>query len=311
MNVLDAMRIYLRVAEQESFTRCAESLSLPKTSVSNAIQQLENLLGTRLLHRTTRKVQMTQDGLSFYQRCQDLLSDMDELQNMFQLQPQALDGRLRVDMPSGIAQHMVLPALPAFLEAHPKLDIELSSTDRRVDLVREGFDCVLRIGQLHDSNLIARPLGFLTMHNCASPSYLARHGTPRTLQDLANHRLIHYSSPLGSPSPGFEYQRPDADPSPRTLPMAGALSVNSSDAYQAACLAGLGLIQIPCSGSQSLIASGQLIEVLHDYRPAPMPVSLLYAHRRHQPRRVQVFMDWIAEQIRPHLQRNDEIPARD
>ncbi|MDB5974799.1 MAG: LysR family transcriptional regulator [Nevskia sp.] len=298
MNRLDAMQIFVRVAELASFTRAAESLGLPKASASNAVQQLESALGARLLHRTTRKVQLTQDGQAFYERSKDLLADMDELQSMFQQGEQALRGRLRVDMPSGIARAYIVPRLPKFLQAHPQIELELSSTDRRVDLVREGFDCVVRVGALGDANLIARPLGRLRIGNFASPAYLRRHGTPRALEDLAGHQLIHYTVSFGSRPDGFEYLDGDTY---RTLPMAGALTVNSTDAYQEACLVGLGLIQAPAMAHQHLLAQGLLVEVLPQYRAEPMPLSLLYANRRNLSKRVQVFMNWIAETLRPHV----------
>lgn len=139
MNRVEAMQIFLRVAELSSFTRTAESLALPKASVSTAVQQLEETLGTRLLHRTTRKVQLTQDGQAYYERCKDVLDDLDELDSMFQNGGEALRGRLRVDMPTGVARNFVLPQLPQFLGTHPAIELELSSTDRRVDLVREGY----------------------------------------------------------------------------------------------------------------------------------------------------------------------------
>lgn len=301
MNQLDAMRIYVRVAEMASFTLAAQSMGLPKGSLSTAVQRLENLLGVRLLHRTTRRVQMTLDGQAFYERCKDLLADVEELQGMFQLGEAALQGRLRVDMPIGVARTVILPHLPEFMQAHPGLEIEFSSTDRRVDLVREGFDCVMRIGALGDSLLVARPLGHYQVINCASPAYLAAFGVPQTLDDLAQHRLIHYVPTLGSRSAGFEYV--DAQSGEvRCLAMAGALTVNNSDAYQAACLGGLGLIQAPEVGVRALIGSGQLVEVLPQYRAAPMPVSLLYGNRRHVPKRVQVFMAWLAEVMQPYLQ---------
>lgn len=295
MNRLDAMRVFARVAELASFTRAADSLSLPKASVSSAVQSLEGELGTRLLHRTTRKVQLTQDGQVFYERCKDLLADMDELGAMFQRGPGALQGRLRVDLPSRTAQKHVIPALPQFLRAHPKLELELSSTDRRVDLVREGFDCVLRIGPLGDSSLVARPLGTMRLVNCASPDYLRRHGTPRSLADLARHQLIHYVPTLGARPAGWEL----ADG--RSVAMAGALTVNDSNAYEAACLAGLGLIQAPLLGMQAHLAAGRVVEVLPEFPAAPLPVSLVYAHRRNLSRRVQVFMDWLAQTLAPLL----------
>lgn len=299
MNQLDAMQIFARVAEMASFTRAADSLAIPKASASIAVQQLESMLGARLLHRTTRKVQLTQDGQAFYERCKDVLADIDELQSMFQHGAQALRGRLRVDMPSGVARHFIIDRLPEFLQAHPLIELELSSTDRLVDLVREGFDCVLRVGSLGDSNLIARPLGCYRIVNCASPGYLQRHGTPRSLDDLPRHQLIHYVSTLGARSPGFEY--PDGKGGYASLAMPGALTVNNSEAYQAACLAGLGLIQAPMAGLRPLLDSGQLVEVLPQCRAEPMPVSLLYANRRNLPKRVQEFMAWMAQTLGPHL----------
>ncbi|MDI4633054.1 LysR family transcriptional regulator [Pelomonas sp. V22] len=291
MNPFQAMQAFVRVAELGSFTQAAEQLGLPKAAVSTAVRQLEAQFGTRLLHRTTRRVQLTQDGQLVLLRCQDLLADYDELQGLFQTGEAQLKGRLRVDMPLGVARHVVMPALPEFLQAHPQLEIELSSTDRRVDLVREGFDCVLRVGPLSDSSLVARPLGQYRMATVASPAYLATRGRPETLDDLARHRLIHYALTLGTRPAGFEYQ--DADGEMRFVPMAGALTVNNSESYLSACLAGLGLIQVPEPALRPLIASGQLVEVLPQWRAAPMPVTLLYAHRRQQPRRVQVFMNWL------------------
>jgi DNA-binding transcriptional LysR family regulator len=301
MTLLDSMTVFVRVAELASFTQAAQSLGQPKASISGAVQRLEAQLGTRLLHRTTRRVQLTQDGLAFYERCKDVLADVDELQAMFQPAPSALRGRLRVDLPMGVTHRMLLPQLPAFLDAHPGLEIELSSSDHRVDVVREGFDCVLRVGLLADSSLVARPLGRYRLVNCASPAYLAAHGTPLSLDDLASHRLIHYTQVLGSKPMGFEVLDEGAAGSPRFLPMTGVLTVNNSEAYLAACLAGLGLIQVPEPGVASHLADGRLVEVLPDHRAAPMPVTLLYANRRQLPQRVQVFMTWLAALMAPHL----------
>lgn len=298
MNQLEAMQIFVRVAELASYTRAAESLGMPKASMSTAVQQLESEFGTQLLHRTTRKVQMTLDGRACYERCKDLLADMDELRSMFQQGPQALRGRLRVDMPTGIAKNIVIPQLPRFLIQHPLLEIELSSTDRKVDLVREGFDCVLRVGTLEDPNLIVRPLGAYALVNCASPEYVRTHGMPRSVEDLRNHRLIHYVGTLGAKPMGFEYHDGVAY---RTIAMSGAITVNSSEAYQASCLAGLGIIQVPAPGVRQLIEQGLLVEVAPDLRAEPMPVSLLYAQRRNLSRRVQVFMSWVAELMKQHL----------
>jgi DNA-binding transcriptional LysR family regulator len=296
---LDALRIFVKVAELASFTRAAEQLGMTKPRVSTGIQQLESVLGTRLLHRTTRTVRMTPDGEQFFERARELLTDADELQTFFERTPSVLRGRLRVDLPNHMARHVLIPRLPEFLAAHPHLEIELSTTDRRVDLVHEGFDCVVRVGALPDSGLVARRIGELRLINCASPSYLREHGVPKTLDDLAHHRLVHYTQTLGTVPLGWEHF--DGQRSHFT-PMRGVLTVNSSDAYQAACLAGLGLIQAPGTGLRGLIGDGLLVEVMPDLVAAPMPVSLLYANRRNLSKRVQAFMDWLAAVLGPQLQ---------
>lgn len=297
MNRIEAMHIFVRVAELASFTKAADSLGLPKASTSTAVQQLEAQLGTQLLHRTTRRVQMTQDGLRFYERCKDLLADMDELNSMFQQAPQSLSGRLRVDMNSSIAKR-VIPQLAQFLREHPQIQLELSCTDRRVDVVGEGFDCVMRVGNLEDSSLIVRTLGMFGIANCASAAYVEEYGLPESLDDLANHKLIHYVSTLGQRPPGFEYLEGSVC---RYVPMSGLFTVNSVEAYQDGCLAGLGIIQAPRLGLSHLIEEGRLVEVLPQYRAEPMPVSLLYAQRRNLSTRVQVFMDWLKTIMAPYL----------
>ena len=289
------MLIFTRVAELASFTQAADALGLPKASVSTAVQQLEAELGTRLLHRTTRKVQPTQDGQAFYERCKDLLADVDEVQTMFQQQGvQNLRGRVRIDMSTGMARHAVIPRLPELLAQHPLLELEISSTERRVDVVREGFDCVLRVGPVVDTSLIARPLPPLRMVNVVSPAYLQAHGTPRTLADLSSHHLVHYASTLGAKPGGFDYSESGQTLS---LPMQGAITVNNADAYTAACLAGLSIIQAPAVGVHLLLTQGLLVEVLPQHVAPPMPQTLLYANRRNLSKRVRVVMDWMAEVV--------------
>lgn len=300
MHLTESLRIFVRVAELASFSTAADQLGLPRTTVSAAVREAEDALGTRLLHRTTRRVQITQDGQAVLERAQDLLTDVDELRGLFRADTVALQGRLRVDMPGAVARDVVLPALPGFLTEHPELHIELSSTDRRVDLVREGFDCVLRVGQLSESSLIARPLGAYRMVNVVSPAYLKAMGRPKTLADLARHRLVHYAPNLGTRPDGFEYLNP-ADGSVRTVTMEGTLTVNTTAAYEAAALAGLGIIQAPQVGLSEHLRAKRLVAVLPAWRAAPMPVSLVYANRRHLPRRVQVFMNWLAALLAPRL----------
>lgn len=296
MNKLELLRSFVRVTELSSFTQASEALGLPRSTVSEQVQALEELLGTRLLLRTTRKVQATPDGEVLYERSKDMLAQMDELEGLFRSDA-TLSGRLRVDMPTAVAHNIVLPRLSEFLAEHPGLDLEISSSDRRVDLVREGFDCVLRVGELPDTTLVARPLGELAMVNCVGAGYARRHGTPHTLDDLRKHRMIHYVLAFGSPHATFEYQQ---DGKTYSLPIARSVAVNNIQAFEAACLGDLGIIQSPRMGLRKQLLTGELIEILPDYRPAPMKISLLYAHRRHLPERCKVFMDWLQGLIAEH-----------
>jgi len=295
---LDELRIFARVADLGSFTQAAEQLGLAKGRVSTAVQQLEAKLGARLLQRTTRRVRLTPDGEQFIERCKELLADAEQLQAMFQPAASGLRGRLRIDLPTALARDVVIPRLPEFLALHPLLEVGISTTDRRVDLVQEGFDCVLRVGPLADAGLIARPLGMMAMRNVASPAYLHTHGTPTTLADLAQHRIVHYAAKLGTQGAGWEYQEGGVA---RVHPMRCAIVVNGTDAYQAACLAGLGLIQAPVVGTQRLVDAGLLVEVMPGFTAPPMPVSLLYPHRRQLAPRVQAVLNWITQVVQPHL----------
>lgn len=303
---LDELRTFARVADLGSFSRAAEQLGLAKGRVSAAVQHLEAQVGTRLLHRTTRQVRLTQDGEAFLERCKELLADAEQLQAMFQPAAAGLRGRVRIDLPNTFARDIVIPRLPDFLAAHPLLEVGISTTDHRVDVVREGFDCVLRVGQLADSELVARPLGTLRMVNVASPAYLREHGTPRSLADLAGHRIVHYAARLGMQGAGWEYEDGGVA---RLLPMKASVVVNSTDAYQAACLAGLGFIQVPARGTRRLVDEGRLVEVLPQHAAPAMPISLLYPHRRHVPPRVQAVLQWMEQLVRTELLTDEAVKS--
>ena len=298
MNKLELLRTFVRVTELSSFTQAGESLGLPRSTVSEHVQALEELLGTRLLQRTTRKVQATQDGRVLYERSKDLLAHMEELEGLFRQDEAQLSGRIRVDMPNVMARELILPRLPAFMDAHPLIDLEISSSDRQVDLIAEGFDCVLRVGAQPDQTVVARKICSMPMVNCVSPAYLQRYGTPMTLADLAQHQLVHYVRPLGSRSAGFEYQQGNKV---HRVPMAGRVTVNSTDAYQAACLGGFGITQVPLLGIRELLARGELVSVLPEYPAPALDVSMLYAGQRHLPQRVRVFMEWLAVTLQAQL----------
>ena len=301
MQDLEPLLIFITVADMGSFTRAADSLGIQKGRASTAVRKLEDGVGVRLLHRTTRSVQLTEDGRAFHTRARDLLAEVDDLHAMFAGDSVALHGRLRVDLPTEVARMTIVPALPNFMAAHPELELEVSSTDRQVDLVQEGFDCVLRLGPITDETLIARPIGKLRTVNAASPAYLARHGVPRSLDDLhrQDHRTIHFSTVLGARPHGWEY--PDGD-SYATIRLPGALHVNSAQTYEAAALAGLGLIQAPLIGIGPYLASGALLEIIPDLRRRALDASLVVAHRSNLSRRVRVFMKWIEDVLTPYLE---------
>lgn len=290
MNKFELLRTFNRVSELASFTQAGESLGLPRSTVSEQIRLLEELLGTRLFQRTTRKVQATPDGQALYERSKDMLEQMDELEGLFRQDASALTGRLRVDMPTGFARKLVMPRIKSFIDEHPLIDLEISCTDRRVDLISEGFDCVLRIGELAGNSLVGRNLGHFAMVNCVSAEYAAAHGVPGNLKDLAEHRLVDYASVFGAQPPLFEYRQ---DGKSRSIVMKRSVTVNNIDAYESACLAGLGIIQAPLHGMREHLRSGLLVEVLADYPASPLPVTLLYGHRRHLPKRCRVFMQWL------------------
>lgn len=297
---LSALRVFLQVAELAHFSRAADELGLPKGRVSQVVRELEAQLGSRLFQRTTRRVSLTPDGELLAERARALLADASDIEALFQ-QDQQLTGRLRVDMPVRLALDTVLPALPDFLAAHPGLAVEVSCTDRRVDLVEEGFDCVLRVGAVHDPLLVARPLGQMRMVNVASPAYLAQHGTPATPEDLLaqGHHLVHYSQTWADRRPRFEWL--DAAGQAQSLTLPSRVTVNNTDAYQAAALAGAGIAQVPLQGVRQALADGRLVQVLAGYAPAPLPVRLVMSQRRHTPRRVRVFMDWLAGRLADRL----------
>ena len=290
MDRIELCRIFVRVVDCAGFSRAADQLSLPRSTVSEAVRTLEQRLGTRLLHRTTRRVTPTQDGLLFHARCQQLIADMEEAEQLFRQSPQALSGTLKVDLPGRIGRLVVAPALPAFLQAHPRIDVELGMTDRSIDLVEDGVDCALRVGPLQDSRLVARAMGQLPLINVASAGYLATHGVPIHPQQLDAHWGVRYASPGTGRVEPWEWREHGVL---HARQLRGRVTVNSAEAYIACCIAGMGLIQIPAYDVQRELAAGTLVEVMPEHRADPMPMHLLYPHRRHPSQRLRVFVEWL------------------
>lgn len=300
MDRLERYRIFIQVADAGSFIRAAHALGLARATVSAAVQQLEISLGTRLLHRTTRQVSLTPDGRQLRERLRPLLDEADEIDQLFATRARRVSGHLRVDLPSRIARKLVIPALPALLQRYPQLELTLGSHDRSIKLVQEGVDCVIRVGSPADSGLVARPLGQLALINCASAGYARKHGLPEHPDALPQHLAVGYASQdTGQPAP-WEYVDPQGQT--RHIAMPCRLIVDNAESYLASCRAGLGLIQVPRYDVQDLLARHELVEVLPDWRPAPMPVAALYPHRRQRSQRLAAFIDWLQGLLAAHLE---------
>jgi DNA-binding transcriptional LysR family regulator len=290
MDRLQAMGVYARVVERRSFTLAARDLGLPRSTVTDAVKQLEARLGVQLLVRTTRHVRPTLDGDAYYQRCRDFLADIEDLEASFSgAKPKGL---LRVDVQGTLLRHFLLPRLQQFLEDFPEISLHIGEGDRLVDLVHEGIDCVLRAGTLTDSEMIARKIVTLEQATIASPAYLAAFGTPKTLDDLDGHRAIgFFSTATGTVLP-LEFV---VDGTVVTRIVPSILSVNGADSYAEAARLGLGIAQAPRYRFIPDLEGGRLVELLADWRPPPMPVSLLYPRNRQLSPRVRVFLDWVTE----------------
>lgn len=297
MDRIHLLYVFTRIAATKSFSLTAEQLAMPRSSVSKAMKTLEAQLGSRLLHRSTRQVSLTEDGEALFHRASLLLSEMESLQNMFRPEDTELSGRLRINVPSRIASQVLAPALPALLEAHPRLEIELGADDRAIDLVKEGVDCALRVGQVLDTNLVAKKLGTFAMLHCASPAYIAKHGVPAAPDCLNGHQIINYALDAEHTT----MWRWDEDGHNRSLSMHSQVSVHHAESYLALALAGMGIVQIPRFDALGYLSSGQLVEVLTQAAPAAMPVHILYPHRRHVPLRVKTFISWMEHLLAPHI----------
>jgi LysR family transcriptional regulator, regulator for bpeEF and oprC len=292
MDRLQAMQVFTRVVDTNSFTRAAETLDLPRASVTTIIQNLEAFLGTRLMHRTTRRLSLTPDGAAYYERCVRILADVEETEASFQSGNKKPHGKLRIDMPGSIGRLLVIPSLCEFHTRYPDIDLQLGLSDRPVDLLQEGVDCVVRVGALQDSSLVARRIGLFEGVTCAAPDYIERAGMPTSLEDLDNHKAVNYFSSRTGRTIDWAFM---VDGKEIEVKMKGIVSVNDADAYVTCGLEGFGLIQPALFMVLPHLRSGQLVEVLPELKPLPMPISAVYPHSRHLSPKVRVFVDWIAE----------------
>jgi DNA-binding transcriptional LysR family regulator len=293
------MRVFMRVTERQSFTLAAADLGLPRSTVTDAIRDLERRLGVRLLDRTTRMVRSTPDGAAYYQRCIQLIAGVEDAEAAFS--GAAPSGPLRVDLHGYQARHFLIPGLPEFLDRYPGLQLHMTERHEPIDLLREGYDVIVRVGKLADSPLIRRKLAELERGTFASPAYLERFGTPEHLKDLeSGHCVIGMLAPDSPSVRPFSFvtggQTHDLFPKP-------AIVVNSADTNVASGCAGLGLIQAPRYGVERELSRGELVEVLADSPPPPLQVHALYLHTPQLSPRVKVFLDWLKLRYRRDARR--------
>lgn len=298
MDQLTLFQIFTRVVATRSFTRAADILQMPRSSVSTAIAELEARLGIRLLNRTTRVVAPTAEGEEFHERCLAFLAESEELDSLFRSGARQVQGRVRIDLPARIGRLIVAPRLPGLMARWPGLQVELGMTDRAVDLVGEGIDLALRVGPLADSGLRARRLGEIAQINVASPAYLAQYGTPQNPGDLGRHWQVAYASPSTGRVAEWDWQAGAQD---KSCAVPWRVSANSAEGYIAAALAGLGLIQIPAYDVAAHIASGELVEIMPAFRPPAMPMHLLFPGRPRGLRRITAVSDWLETVIRAEI----------
>jgi LysR family transcriptional regulator for bpeEF and oprC len=289
MDRLRAMEVFVRVVETDSFLKAAHSLSLPRSSITMTIQKLERHLGVRLINRTTRTLSLTADGEAYYDRCRAILSDIDATENGLREGYKGARGRLRVDMPPSIGRSIMLPALADFRERFPEIELAVGMTDRLVDLVQEGIDCVIRTGILADSTLMTRRIGAFRWVVSGTPAYLEKFGEPRTPADLIHHNMVAYSSARNGRPDRWIFS--DAG-NPVAIDTRATLIVDETFALRDLALAGYGLVRLGDFNVSASIERGELKEVLQDYTPPPVPVSVVYPSSRHLSPAVRAFVDW-------------------
>ncbi|MDR9753750.1 LysR family transcriptional regulator [Pseudomonas sp. SZMC_28357] len=290
MNQLLAMRAFVRVIETGSFSRASDQLSLPRSTVSKLITDLEKHLGIKLIQRTTRVLTPTAEGLDYHRQALRLVAELDAMDNAVRGHKHKTHGHLRVDAPVSFATHLLIPALADFHAQYPGITVALGISDRAVNIIGDGVDCVIRAGKFEDMAMVSRPLVALEFVTCAAPSYLQRMGTPSSPEDLEQHHLrtgyffagSGKSEPLIFERGEHRYEVGDC-----------AFSTNEGNGLKELLLAGFGVGQHFKSIVQADIEAGRLVPLLQDWSRPALPFHLLYPPNRHQNARLKVFIDWV------------------
>jgi LysR family transcriptional regulator for bpeEF and oprC len=297
MDKLQAMALFVRVVETGGIARAAESLQIPKATATTLLQKLEASLGSKLLNRTTRRVNVTPDGAAYYPRAVAILAEVKEAEEALSQRSAAPHGRVRVDAPTLVARAVIVPALPRFFARYPDIELALACNERHFDLVAEGIDCALWIGEVDDFSLVARRVGFLYFATCAAPSYIAAHGSPLHPRELARHRCINHFSPRTGATVEWVFSK-GGERVAAVFP--GNLALEDENSYVSAAEAGLGIAQMPAFVVKDAMEHGTLDLILPDWLPEPSPLYVVYPQSRHLSHRVRVFVDWLAALIGDH-----------
>ena len=298
MDRLDAMTVFAAIVDAGSLSAAGRRLEVPLATVSRKLADLESYLGIRLITRSTRRLELTEAGREYLEACRQILEQVDEAERAASGAYADVRGRLVVAAPVVFGRLHVVPVATAFLERHPEVDVQLRLGDRNVNLIEEHVDVALRVGNLPDSSLVATPVGFVQRVVCASPAYLDRFGTPRSLDDLASHRCISFDG-LDATS---VWTFVSADGVRRQVPVHTRMTVSTADAAITAATLGLGLTRVLSYQVADALRNGQLVRVLAADEPPPVPVNLIYPGQGRLPMKSRAFIDVAASQLRERLQ---------
>jgi DNA-binding transcriptional LysR family regulator len=292
MDRLQAIQVFVQVVESSNFIRAAERLGLSATAVSRQVAELEKHLQSRLLQRTTRRISLTESGRTFYERCVQILAELDEAEREVGQEAAEPRGTIRLTTSVNFGTRQVTPAIASFLARHAQVKFDVSLSDRIVDIIEEGFDLAIRIGRTGAQNLVARKLGEARLVLCASPAYIARHGAPATPEDLARHNCLTYEYALRD---AWTFR--DAAGRERTVRVAGSLNSNNGDLNAAAAVQGVGIALEPDFIVDSELKSGKLVPVLESFEAPASPIYAVYPSRRFLPAKVRAFVDFLVERF--------------
>lgn len=292
MDKFNDINIFVRSAQTRSFSVAAQHLGMSPSAVSKAVMRLEESLGIRLMNRTTRKITLTDDGAAFYERCRQILGELEEAELELKRAQSTPTGTLRIDLTTELGQLHIIPALPQFIERYPDLKLNISLSNRMADVIEEGIDVVVRIGVGPDSSLIMHGLGTARFIVCAAPNYLRQYGIPQTLEELKHHNCISFVSPWTGRV--FDWQFQD-DGQQISIPVEGNLCLNNGKSLLDVALAGVGIVQVYNYIAGEAIAQGKLKPVLENYVAPGSPISVVYPQKRHLSAKIRAFIDFMSE----------------